>query len=161
MTAKLRLSLLPMQPSSSPDQRKQFLAALALSAIYGIERFGLRDYAKAAWKVLVALTARKAKQDMALGERRMRHCEQCPVFFERLRTCGSPLADDPTLGCFCHLPNKVSDPKATCWADSKTDLPIGWASAGLDSENNPFPPTETTLSTDPQPTPDPPNRDSA
>lgn len=134
-----------MQPSSSPDQRKQFLAALALSAIYGIERFGLRDYAKAAWKVLVALTARKGNQDVALGERRMRHCEQCPVFFERLRTCGSPLADDPALGCWCHLAHKVSDPEATCWADSHLDLPIGWK----------------TLLPDQQPTPDPPNRDSA
>lgn len=153
-----------MQPPSSPDQRKQFLAALALSAIFGIERFGLRDYAKAAWKVLVALTARKAKQDMALGERRMRHCEQCSLFYAPLATCSSPLSDHPELGCWCHLPRVVSDPKATCWADKHLetlDFPIGWSSAGLDSESNLFPPTATMLPTDPQPTPDPPNRDSA
>lgn len=105
---------------------KRFLAAIAIAAIFGMDRMGLRDYLKAGWGVLRAVTMRHKNPQPELQKRRIAHCEQCVVFEPKLRTCGSPLADDPALGCWCRVDEKSRDPKATCWADTNTELDIGW-----------------------------------
>lgn len=63
----------------------------------------------------------------AIYDRRMASCRSCPVFWRPLATCGSPLADDPKLGCHCYLTRKNQLPEATCWArDKRPELNIGW-----------------------------------
>jgi hypothetical protein len=47
--------------------------------------------------------------------RRYRACRECPVFHGSLRTCGSPLADDPELGCNCQMETKCGIKDAQCW----------------------------------------------
>lgn len=47
--------------------------------------------------------------------RRYRACRACPLFFMPLRTCGSPLADDPELGCNCQMQVKSGIKDAQCW----------------------------------------------
>jgi hypothetical protein len=123
-----------MSNKPSSENRKQFLAAVTLAAIYGMDRLSLREYLRAGWNVLLAITARSKNLDPELGQRRLSHCEQCLLYYAPLSTCSSPLGDNPELGCWCHMPSKVNDPKATCWADENTeaDSNIGWKSAGLD-----------------------------
>lgn len=110
---------------------KRFLAAVAIAAIFGMERMGFRDYLTSAWGMLRALTTRHPNPNPALQQKRIAHCEQCPLFYSPLRTCGSPLTENPELGCYCRMDEKSRDPKATCWADENTDLNLGWKSNGL------------------------------
>jgi hypothetical protein len=110
---------------------KRFLAAVAIAAIFGMERMGLRDYLKAGWGVLRAMTMRHKNPQPEIHAKRIAHCEQCALYYAPLGTCNSPLADSPEMGCWCHMKTKAQDPKATCWADDNTDLNIGWKSANL------------------------------
>ena len=63
----------------------------------------------------------------ALYDERMTVCQKCPIYFKPLRTCGSPLAKDPTKGCSCYLVVKARGP-ANCWLydENKGDLGGGW-----------------------------------
>jgi hypothetical protein len=129
---------------------KKFVAAVFLAALFGMERFGFRPCLRAAWDVLLALTARRGRVDPAIASARMRTCEQCPIFFSplTLQTCGSPVADDHTLGCWCHMPTKVLEPNATCWADENLDLEeLGWKTL------NPPKPLSTPSTPGPSPQP--------
>jgi len=49
-------------------------------------------------------------------QNRMEVCSKCPVFFNPLRTCGSPLRwRDRDLGCWCSMEAKAKLTHATCW----------------------------------------------
>ena len=105
---------------------RKFFAAVMLAAIFGPERFGLKACLLAVWDVLLAVTSRRGKAKPDLVMERWYHCQQCALFYGPLRTCGSPLADNPGEGCWCHMPTKATNPNATCWADENTDLNLGW-----------------------------------
>lgn len=112
-------------------ERKKFIAALVLASLFGVDRFGLWTCVGALWNIIRAMTARRKNLDRALGEKRMEHCNQCPLYYSPLSTCSGPLADDPSSGCWCFLPRLSQDPQAECWMDKHTDLNAGWKSAGL------------------------------
>lgn len=59
--------------------------------------------------------------------RRMASCQQCPLFYRPLETCGSPLTKDADLGCWCFLPFKNLIPGARCWLrDNAPKSLYGW-----------------------------------
>lgn len=62
--------------------------------------------------------------------RRLRACYRCPVFYHRLRTCGSPLSRDlRDLGCWCNVEAKAGIIDADCWLyedHARTDDAPGW-----------------------------------
>jgi len=68
----------------------------------------------------VVLGSNRVKASVARD--RLLACHACPLFYEPLRTCGTPrLGPD---GCWCHMPTKAST-VANCWAFDK-GRPYGW-----------------------------------
>jgi hypothetical protein len=66
-----------------------------------------------------------------LTYRRFRRCHKCPLFFEPLKTCGSPLSKDLRgLGCYCSMESKSGILVAACWGDENlgSDFSFGWRS---------------------------------
>lgn len=66
-----------------------------------------------------------------LTDNRLAVCRGCPLFWPRLGTCGSPLAQNPKLGCWCHMASKARLAEATCWLDDELGeaaQPDGWLS---------------------------------
>lgn len=112
---------------------KQFVAAVAIAGIYGQEKLGWMGLIKAGWAVLRAITTRGGKASMETFEARMKCCEECPLFYSPLNTCGSVLTDNPSLGCGCYLPLKNKLPEATCWMDDNFPgtPPHSWLSKGI------------------------------
>jgi hypothetical protein len=53
-------------------------------------------------------------------------CRECVIYHKGLRTCGSPLSDDPSMGCWCYLPVKNRIAWASCWLRDRTDGKRGW-----------------------------------
>lgn len=76
-----------------------------------------------------------AKVDIAEYHRRLRVCEACPVYFEALSTCGSPLrGDGKDLGCWCYMPAAAKFSNKTCWGDDNfDDFEYGWKRSGQNS----------------------------
>lgn len=67
------------------------------------------------WLMLIAL-ARRERVTLEREEQRLAFCRDCPVFYPRLKTCGSPLRwRDRDVGCWCYMPMKAKLPRATCW----------------------------------------------
>lgn len=112
---------------------KQFVAAVAIAGIYGQEKLGWIGLIKAGWVVLRAITTRNGKAAPEVFEARMKCCEECPIYWLPLKTCGSPLSDHPELGCGCFLPVKGLQPEATCWADDTfgEQATFGWKVNGV------------------------------
>lgn len=114
------------------ERWRRFAAAVVLAALYGMDRFSVKELWQAARHVFVALTARRGRVDRLLYFRRLRCCERCPIYMPKLKTCGSPLADNPETGCYCYMPTKATQPEATCWIDENTeehDRVYGWENA--------------------------------
>jgi len=62
-------------------------------------------------------------------KRRLDACEKCPLFYPRLRTCGTPLVKDLRgLGCYCNMDLKAQIKEAGCWGDDNlnSDFSFGW-----------------------------------
>jgi hypothetical protein len=65
----------------------------------------------------------KVTEEVRLG--RMEACRACPLYDERLRTCGSMELDVRTvfgwepLGCGCFMPMKVAFAGSRCWRDER------------------------------------------
>lgn len=61
-------------------------------------------------------------------QRRMSACHECPVFYKRLQTCGSPLSKElKGLGCSCFLPVKSRYVNSSCWIDDNvSECEHGW-----------------------------------
>lgn len=77
------------------------------------------------WRLLVGEPVRK---DVYLL--RMEACRKCPIFYPRLGTCGSPLSDNPDLGCWCAMEKKARLKEADCWlVENTTNSGWGWPRA--------------------------------
>ena len=73
----------------------------------------------------------RASPDMMAA--RLQVCRLCPVYWPPLGTCGSPLAKDAKLGCWCQMDEKVKFSDATCWLDYELGddaAPLGWTANG-------------------------------
>lgn len=59
---------------------------------------------------------RQERVSVEREEQRLAFCRDCPVYYPKLRTCGSPLRwRDRDIGCHCYMPMKAKLPRATCW----------------------------------------------
>lgn len=67
--------------------------------------------------------------------RRYRACRKCPLFYEPLRTCGTPMIEDlRQIGCWCNMEAKVTIHNAQCAIDENglQDTGYGWSAKGID-----------------------------
>ena len=112
--------------SEKYERNRRFAVAVLLAAIYGMKRFTWREIFAALKMMLIALTSRKGRASDELYEERMATCRECPLFFSPLATCGSPLAENPGMGCWCQLEKKARAKEATCWMRTHTDIDGGW-----------------------------------
>lgn len=112
--------------SKRQDRTRRLAVAVAVAVMYRAPRMGPRAFFKATYAVARALLWRGRRVDRWMYYRRLRWCFGCPVFFRPLRTCGSPFAADPNLGCACAMEQKAALPDATCWGNENTDLQFGW-----------------------------------
>lgn len=104
---------------------RQFLAAVTLAAIYKAPSLSLWQIVKAAAKVVWAMMGLGKKVDDETYRKRMECCEKCPIYFDPLKTCSSPLTD-PDVGCFCFLPSKNRLAGADCYLREAGSL-TGWS----------------------------------
>lgn len=104
----------------------RFLIALILASLWE-----LREQAKG---IRIALSQSKKDAEVPIGvqARRITQCEQCPIYYHPLRTCGSPLnrkkwaRKDEKEGCFCYMPVKIKT-KCNCWLYDETNGKMGWS----------------------------------
>jgi|GEM_PF-2438822 len=88
------------------------------------------------WRALalwLGLLRGAARVDDRTARARLGVCRLCPIYWKPLGTCGSPLAADPQLGCWCNMEEKVKFRGATCWLDDELGddaAPLGWAANG-------------------------------
>lgn len=108
------------------NRNRRFFVAIFLAAVYGMERFTWREIWEALRMMFTALTSKKGKASDELFNERMETCRNCPVHFPALGTCGSPLSDNPELGCWCFNEYKAREVSAKCWLREKTDINSGW-----------------------------------
>lgn len=109
------------------ESTRKFLAAVCVAAIFSIGKLSVKEYFTAGWRVLRAVTSRRGKVGSETLMARNAVCEQCPIRWHGLNTCGSPLADNPDAGCWCYLPKHNARVESRCWADENLDLEeIGW-----------------------------------
>lgn len=70
------------------------------------------------------------KGSSPLAETRLEQCQDCSIYEPRLKTCGNAWnpekQGETTLGCFCFMPFKATDPDATCWINERTGHNLGW-----------------------------------
>ena len=98
----------------------EFVAALAVASFFTIIRGRFR------WRMVPTLVDSvflKAERVRPIAYySRNAYCKRCPIFYEPLRTCGTPRKGDD--GCWCHTPTKNLG-HANCWAyDNGKDY--GW-----------------------------------
>lgn len=109
------------------DRHRRFAAAIFLSALFGMSRFSVREILGALRMMTLALLAKKGKASDDIYDERMAICQACPVYFSSLRSCGSPLSENPELGCWCFLEEgKARVKSARCWIRQNTTLDAGW-----------------------------------
>jgi hypothetical protein len=101
----------------------RFIAALVLASLWEIrEQFlGIRSALK---------QAGKSEVPIGVQAQRITRCEQCPIYYRPLRTCGSPMArkswpNGEKMGCFCYMPVKIKT-KCNCWLYDETNGKMGW-----------------------------------
>ncbi len=113
------------------DRNRRFIAAIFLSAMFGMGRFSAREIFASLKMLMLAMLSKKGKASDELYEERMAICRDCALYYSPLRTCGSPLADNPELGCWCFLEEgKARVKKAKCWLRENTDIDYGWSDDG-------------------------------
>lgn len=91
-------------------------------------------FAKTCWRRLfgaVKLLMTKQTASEELVKQRLAACQKCPVYYAKLRTCGSPLDKElEGLGCWCSVEAKSSILAATCWGDDHIEnFQNGWNQA--------------------------------
>jgi hypothetical protein len=84
---------------------------------------------KTAYALLRLKFAKHSRATLPVILRRRRSCKRCAIYFEPLRSCGSPLASGPALGCWCNMEHKAALPDATCWLNEQGITEYGWASS--------------------------------
>jgi len=139
----------------------ELLAALAVAGWFYARRNGVFAVLQQAGHLRHALFADKQVTDDA-HRRRMEACRKCPLWFEPLSTCGTPLqgksffyvhtegdanSTDPyercpitfamQHGCWCHMPTKAKT-EENCWLYdfNKGSMPTG---SGWPEDLNSFP----------------------
>lgn len=108
------------------DRNRRFVAAIFLSALFGMGRFSAREILASLKMLMTALLSKKGKASAEIYEERMMICRDCPVYFKPTDSCGSPLANNTDVGCWCYLPAKARQSEAKCWIRQNTDLDGGW-----------------------------------
>lgn len=112
----------------------EFLAAAAVAGWFFARRNGLIKLCQQSGHIFHALRAGSVIPEATVRER-LAACHACPLWFEPLSTCGSPLdrgfndistVNDP-LGCWCHMPTKAKS-EENCWLydQFKHDTGMGW-----------------------------------
>lgn len=126
-------------------ERLRLCAALLVAAAVtiGQPRTALRKVSKA-MRLWYSGFERDGFVEIELAKSRLAVCEQCPLFYRPLRTCGSPLKKSlRSLGCYCNMWAKSKLKDATCWIDDNLPRPnaYGWAACGIPaaSQDNPPP----------------------
>lgn len=76
------------------------------------------------WLMLRALAFGKRATPEQI-QRRTCFCNQCPIFYRPLRTCGTPLRDSD-VGCWCCMEMKSKLADADCWARTNGVKSCGW-----------------------------------
>lgn len=109
----------------------KFLIALIVGATFRLWRL-LRATGSEAQGVWRAMTFQAPRVTELLRKQRLETCRQCPIYYAKLETCGSPLAADPDKGCHCYLPI-AAGVWHRCWARQE-GLPYGWPKE-LESES--------------------------
>jgi hypothetical protein len=92
----------------------ELLAAVAVAGWFFSRKNGLRA---AVWQArhLGRALFQRAKVTPELSKARLGYCRECPLFYEPLSTCGSPLVQAQSqVGCWCHMPTKASGLE-NCW----------------------------------------------
>jgi hypothetical protein len=107
-------------------RNRRLFAAVMLAALFGFERFGVRQIARAAWLSFRSLLPTTKRIPRNVYFRRLRTCFRCPFFFGPLRTCGSPVSLEPHVGCWCNMERKAALRDAECWANVSTNYEFGW-----------------------------------
>jgi hypothetical protein len=105
-----------------------WFAAIFIASFWGMKRFTVREVFESSKAVWGALWARDdASVCRNLYYQRMRRCRRCPLY-SKLGACGSPFAERPHLGCYCHMETKAKLPEASCWLDDFSDgsTEFGW-----------------------------------
>lgn len=95
---------------------RAYLCAIFIAAVHKFSWRRPWTILRPAWAVFLALLPFK-QAPPELQRRRLECCRACCYFTPLTQTCGSPLSDYPTEGCFCHMPEKVKLPEARCWSD--------------------------------------------
>lgn len=116
-------------------EKLQFCLALLVAGVFSnpFSEVGRGRIAKAfrLWRTSI-LTGERV--DDVTAEKRLACCQDCPLWFKTLGTCGSPLADDDgELGCWCWMRAKTKLRGAHCWLDENgiEQPPYGWHHNGL------------------------------
>lgn len=76
-----------------------------------------------------------SRVDERTYQRRMYACQNCPLFFKPLMTCGTPLRPDKRgLGCYCCMQYAAKLADKGCWLDENSDMkfPYGWKAFGVE-----------------------------
>jgi len=63
---------------------------------------------------------------------RIQTCEKCPLFYAKLRTCGTPLKRMlRPYGCWCYMPEAAKLNEKQCYLDAEIEpgYPGGWTDA--------------------------------
>lgn len=113
------------------------LHSIAHSFLQHLLKLHLRDAVTNIWfaarGILRALWALAGPRDgLDTTHLRDQHCQDCPMFDERWKTCGTPgdlagVAPPIKLGCWCYLPLANRDPKKDCWARAhELNTVAGW-----------------------------------
>lgn len=113
----------------------QFCCALLVAAVFSnpFSEVGRGRVAKA-FRLWYSSILTGERVDPATADRRLAVCRECPVWFEPLGTCGSPLRwVDRELGCWCWMKAKTQLLGAHCWLDEQgiEQPPYGWHHNGL------------------------------
>ena len=105
----------------------RFIAAIAIGLVaapftHGDDKVSVRGIF---WMIVALCRPRRAPPWKR--ESRLDFCQNCPIFYSPLRTCGSPLRwRDRDIGCWCQLDVKAGLPNATCWLRDKGVDRGGW-----------------------------------
>lgn len=104
-------------------ERLQLIVAILVASTYAV----WSEIVKPVWSRFVdtfQAIVSATKEEHPKAADRLKHCQNCPIFYKPLATCGTPFRD-PDLGCFCHMPTKAKT-KCNCWLYDNTNGEQGW-----------------------------------
>jgi hypothetical protein len=116
-------------------EKGQFCLALLVAALWSdpFSKVG-KDRLRKAFQLWYSSILTGDRVDNGTAANRLAVCQQCPLWFKPLGTCGSPLRrKDGDLGCWCWMRAKSKLLGAHCWLDEQgiDAPPYGWKQNGL------------------------------